>query len=97
MVVVSWVALDRDPVKSVLGVPHQRRRDLVGRVGARRGFVRLVTACRAFARYSAGVSLCVALTSDLDSNWAVLRQLAGRITDANEPAAASEKSHRRRR
>ena len=52
VVVVSWVALGGDPVKSVLGVLHHRRRDHIGRIGSRRGFVRLVTACRAFARCS---------------------------------------------
>src|SRR6516164_1649533 len=97
MVVVSWVALGGDAAKSVLGVQHQRRRNLVGRVGSRCGFVRLITACRAFARDSAGVSHCVPLARDLGSNWPVLRQLAGGITDANKPAAASEKSHCRRR
>ena len=97
VVVALRVAMGGDPVKSVLGVLHHRRRDHVGRIGSRCGFVRLVTACRAFARCSAGVSHCVPLASDLDCSWAVLRQLAGRITDANEPAAASEKSHCRRR
>src|SRR4029453_7538690 len=58
VVVVSWVALGGAPVKSVLGVPHHRRRDHVGRIGSRRGFVSLVTAYRAFARGGGGVFYC---------------------------------------
>ena len=59
----SWVALGGDLVKSVLGVLHHRRRDHIGRIGSRRGFVRLVTAYRAFARCSAGLSLSTASRS----------------------------------
>jgi len=98
VVIVSCVALGGEPGKSVLGFPQQPRRDLIGRVGSRGGFVRLVPACRAFARYSAGASeYHVQITGHLTFGLPVLRQLAGRITDANEPAAASEKSHCRRR
>ena len=42
-VVVSWVALGSDPLKSVLGVPHHRRRDHIGLIDSRREtqFVRI--------------------------------------------------------
>src|SRR5262249_17212924 len=97
VVVALRVAMGGDPVKSVLGVLHHRRRDHIGRISPHSGFVRLVTTCRAFARYSAGVSPFVPLPRRLHCSWAVLRELAGRITDANELAAASEKGHCRRR
>ena len=92
VVVVSRVALGGDGAKSVLGVLHHRRRDHVGRIGARRGFVRLVPANWAFARYSAGVSrpasrspAILALTGRSCDNW-----LDGLLTLTSLPAPAKK-------
>jgi hypothetical protein len=94
MVVALRVALLGDLDKGVLGVLHHGGRDYIGRIGPHRGFVCLIPAYRAFARYSARASeYCVRVAGHLTFGLPVLRDLARWAADGNQPVAGSDKSH----